>query len=281
MTSTQPNPLRKHFRQPSIFLKLPSGGKFWGENNLFLPPNGEVPVMPMTAIDEITSRTPDALFNGSAVVEIIQSCVPGIHNAWATPTVDLNALLVAVRIASYGHSMPMESNCPKCNHVNELNIDLRVVLDQFKSADYDQKLKVGELVFSFKPMTYAQVNESNKLNFENQKVIQVVNDAEMPEDEKFHRLSEALKNITHISIRNIAEAISSITTTDMTVTETEHILEYLQNAPKAAFEKIREKVIELREPGEFKPIGVTCNECSNQYQQAFSLDISNFFETAS
>ena len=68
------NPLSKQFRRPSLYFKLPSGGKFYQPGAIDLPDNKELPVYPMTAIDEITSKTPDALYNGTAVVDIIKSC---------------------------------------------------------------------------------------------------------------------------------------------------------------------------------------------------------------
>ena len=79
------NPLRQYFRQPAIYVRLPSAGQFYPPGALTIPANGEIPVLPMTAIDEITYRTPDALFNGSAVVSVIQSCVPSIKDAWQMP----------------------------------------------------------------------------------------------------------------------------------------------------------------------------------------------------
>jgi len=68
------NPLKAYFRRPAIYLKLPSEGKYYPQGSVDIPVNGEVAVYPMTAVDEITTKTPDALFNGSAVVEIIKSC---------------------------------------------------------------------------------------------------------------------------------------------------------------------------------------------------------------
>jgi len=47
------NPLSGHFRQPSIFLKLPSEGRYWQPNSINLPANGEVGIMAMTTKDEI------------------------------------------------------------------------------------------------------------------------------------------------------------------------------------------------------------------------------------
>jgi hypothetical protein len=99
------NPLQQYFRQPAIYVKLPSQGKFYANNTLDLPPTGELPVYPMTAIDEITYRTPDALFNGQSTVNVLQSCVPNIKNGWAVPAMDIDTLLVAIRIASYGHNI--------------------------------------------------------------------------------------------------------------------------------------------------------------------------------
>ena len=106
------NPLSNYFRRPSIYIKLPSEGKFYPPGMLDMPPNEEIPVYPMTAIDEISYRTPDALFNGSAVVNVISSCVPNIKDPWAMPSIDLDTVLSAIRIASYGHTLEIETTCP-------------------------------------------------------------------------------------------------------------------------------------------------------------------------
>ena len=112
----QSNPLSQFFRQPAIHIRLPSGGKFYPVGSINMPPNGELPVLPMTAVDEITYRTPDALFNGSAVVSVIQSCVPSIKDAWQMPSQDIDAVMIAIRIASFGHGMDINTQCPACNH---------------------------------------------------------------------------------------------------------------------------------------------------------------------
>ena len=76
MNELDNNPLRQYFRRPAVFLNLPTGGESYTEDVIEFPDNKELPVYPMTAIDEITTKTPDALFNGSAMVEIIKSCIP-------------------------------------------------------------------------------------------------------------------------------------------------------------------------------------------------------------
>ena len=67
------NPLSGHFRQPAIYLKLPSRGHFYPDNGIDLPVTGDIPVYPMTVRDELTLKTPDALMNGVGVINVIKS----------------------------------------------------------------------------------------------------------------------------------------------------------------------------------------------------------------
>jgi len=280
MTQTN-NPLRRYFRQPVIHVRLPSGGKYYPPGALDLPPNGEIPILPMTAIDEITSRTPDALFNGSAVMDIIASCVPALKDPWVMPMTDFNMLLVAVRLASYGHEMEIGSTCPKCGHSHALTIDLRTALDALKTPDYDESVSAGDLTVYFTPMTYRQVNEVSRTNFEDQKIVQALSDSDLTEEEKLKKLGDAFRKITELTVKSISESIATIKTQDAMVTDKPDILEFLQNCPKHVFDQIRDHTVKLREATDLIPVSVTCEECSDQYKQPFTLDMSNFFENAS
>ena len=74
------NPLQKYFRQPKIFIKLPSKGLYYDREVL----NGDhnnVPIFAMTGMDEIIYKTPDALYSGEATIKVIESCCPYITNA--------------------------------------------------------------------------------------------------------------------------------------------------------------------------------------------------------
>ena len=113
------NPLSQYFRQPAVFIRLPSLGKFYATGALEPTENNEYPVLPMTTLDEITYRTPDALFNGQAVISVIQSCVPNIKNAWSMPAMDIDTVLIAIRIATYGHEMDINTPCPGCENEDE------------------------------------------------------------------------------------------------------------------------------------------------------------------
>lgn len=280
--NTNANPLKQFFRQPVIYARLPSKGKFYPPGALDMPANGELPVLPMTAIDEITYRTPDALYNGQATVDVIQSCLPNIKDAWAIPAMDTDTILTAIRIATYGHEMEFTSRCPKCQHDHEQVLDLRTVLDRIKAPDYDKQLVSGDLEIYFKPMSYKNLNDNNQLQFENQKMLQLLPDAdELPDADKMQRLAEAMKAITQITVLALSQSVSAIKTPQALVSEPEYIEEFLKNCDRKLFDRIRNHIIETKAAGEMPPLKISCPECNHEYEQGVTLDMSSFFESAS
>jgi transcription initiation factor IIE alpha subunit len=275
------NPLKQYFRQPAIYVRLPSQGKFYPPGAVNMPPTSELPVYPMTAIDEITYRTPDALFNGQATVNVLQSCVPDIKDVWSTPAMDIDTLLIAIRIASYGHDMDFGTKCPKCGHECEHTVDLRGVLDRMKTPDYNKSLKSGDVEIFFRPMTYKNINDNNALQYENQKLLQMLPDSEIPDTDKMSALGAALKRITDITVKALAQSIAVIKTPQALVSESEYIDEFLKNCDRELFTRIRDLIIELKEQAEMPPMSLICPECTNKYEQAVTLDMSSFFVPAS
>jgi hypothetical protein len=275
---TPNNPLSQYFRQPSIYIKLPSGGQFYPPGALDMPINGELPVLPMTAIDEITYRTPDALFNGQAVVSVIESCVPSIRNAWHIPSMDIDTVLTAIRIASYGHNMEFETKCTHCGADSTRTIDLRSILDRIKTPDYNKTIASGDVEIIFRPMSYKNLNDNNLMQFEEQKLLSILPNAEMSEAEKGQRLAEALKKITDITVVALAQSIQAIRTPGSLVTEGEYIVDFLKNCDRKLFNKIRDHIVQTKAQGEIPPLTINCDECKKDYEQIMTLDLSNFFE---
>ena len=275
------NPLQQYFRQPSIYVRLPSQGQYYSAGALNMPANNELPVYPMTAIDEITYRTPDALFNGQATVNVIQSCVPDIKDAWSCPAMDIDTLLVSIRISSYGHNMEFGSTCPKCNAVSHPTVDLRNVLDRIKTPNYQTSLKSGDIEIFFRPMSYKNLNENNQLQFESQKILQMLPNTEVSDAEKMSALSNALKQITNITVRALSQSVGAIKTPTALVSEPEYIEEFLTNCTRELFNQIRDTIITLKDQAEMQPLKLVCPECSNEYEQSITLDMSSFFENAS
>ncbi|CAB4133733.1 hypothetical protein UFOVP257_455 [uncultured Caudovirales phage] len=272
------NPLFKHFRQPAIYLKLPSGGQFWDKNSIDLPVTGEIPIYPMTVKDEITFKTPDALMNGSGVVDVIQSCCPNIKDAWKIPTTDIDPILIAIRLASYGHEMDISSKCPHCGDDNENTLDLRIVLDSLPMVDF-KSVKIDNLVFQFKPQVFKNLNDTNLITFEQERLIRAINNSELDSDQKMTEFNKIFPNLTDMSIMVIVNSIQSITTEDGTVvSDISLIKEFIHNCDRQVFNLIKDEIDNISKKLKLKPITITCSECTNQYESDLSFEQSNFFE---
>ena len=275
------NPLRQYFRQPAIYIELPSQGKFYPPGALNMPQTNKLPVYPMTAIDEITYRTPDALFNGQATVNVIQSCVPDIKNAWSIPSMDVDTVLVSIRIASYGHEMGFSTQCPACQHVSDQAIDLRNVLDSMRPVDYTKPITSGDMEIYFRPMSYQNMSDNNKLQYENQKLLQNIPESATSETDKMSALSKALQEVTAMTVKALAQSIAMVKTPTAMVSEPEFIEELLKNCDRKLFNEIRDFIVTNKAQSEMQPINLTCPECKHEYQQTVTLDMSSFFEPAS
>jgi len=273
----QENPLKQYFRRPALYLTLPSKGVGYAPGVIEFPENNELPIYPMTAIDEITSRTPDALFNGLAVVEIIKSCVPSIKKPWEILNIDLDPILVAIKMATNGQSMELETACPACEETSKYDINLTGILGSFKPGDYSIPLELDDLKVKFKPSTYQEVNKVSTAQFEIQRslaAIDTVTDAE----ERNRKTAIVIKTINELTVELIAGAIEYIKTPDSTVFDKAYIHEFLLNCDKKTHHIIKDKHIELRKSTELKPLEVKCTHCNHEYQQQFNINISDFFD---
>ena len=280
MNETQ-NPLAGYFRQPAIYIRLPSDGKFYPDGAIELSENNEYPVLPMTAMDEISYRTPDALYNGQAVVSVIQSCVPNIKNAWAVPACDVDTILIGIRIATYGHELDLGVKCPKCDNQEDRTLDLRQALDQINSPDYNEPIIRGDLKIYLTPMSYKNLNENNAIQFEEQKVLQMLPDTEIDEEDKIVRMNQALNKITKMTVHALAQNITSIVTPDATVSNTDYIADFLNNTDREFFNTIRDEITKRKRHSEIKPVSIECSECNHIYEQGYTMDMTNFSGAAS
>jgi hypothetical protein len=271
------NPLKQYFRRPSMYFKLPSNGKYYEAGVVNIPENHELPVYPMTAIDEMTVRTPDGLFNGAAIVDLIKSCVPNILNPWKLNSVDLDAVIIAVKAASSDGVMEIKSICPACAEDTKYDIDLMPILAGIVDVDYSQTLPVRELQIKFKALTYAETNENSLKQFEIQKTLAMISDVE-DEEQKRIVMGESITKLNVLVMDIIAQTIEYIQTPETKVADRAFIVEFLNNCDKNTSNLIKEHSIMLREKNELKPISVTCPGCQNQYQQRIVMNATDFFE---
>lgn len=284
MQNSQENPLQKYFRQPKIYLQLPSKGRYYPENSIEIPESGELPVYPMTARDEIMIKTPDALLNGETTTSVIQSCVPNIKNAWHIPLIDLDAILIAIRIATYGETMPVNIKVPVTGEDKEYDVNLREALDQLYGQTYDDVVQLPELQIHLRPLNYKEFTETSLKTFEEQRIFNAVTNQEIPESKKLETFNASFRKLTELTIFTLENSIAQIDTQEGVVTDPKFIKEFVENADKTMFEKVTDHVEEQRQKFSVKPMQVqaTPEEIEKGVPETFEVPIafdqSNFFE---
>ena len=283
MNQNQPkkNPLSSFYRQPKIYVRLPSKGKFYEPGSLDLSENGEYPVYAMTAKDELLFKTPDALLNGTSTVELIKSCIPAILNPWVMPNIDLDFALIAIRIATYGDKMDVGTNCPHCNAENSYDMDLTAWLDIFNNFTYNTDIAVDPLTVHVRPYTYKEVTKTALKSMEQQRIFQVINDDTLSDEIKLEKFGASFLKLTELTVDVIADCITAIDTPDGSVSDKDMIKEFIANCSKDIFQKIQDHVVQMKELIEFKAQNVTCGECSKPFSLPVTMDQSNFFAVKS
>jgi DNA-directed RNA polymerase subunit M/transcription elongation factor TFIIS len=276
------NPLAKHFRQPALYTSLVSGGRFWPEGSINLPVTGEVPVYPMTAKDEITLRTPDALLNGTAVVEIIHSCCPVINNAWEMPSVDVDALLIAIRIASYGESMTTSSKCPQCGEEHDYSINLQSALAGVQMPDYQEPLEIDNLMVYFKPLNYRQVSKTGQKTYEEERLILSLADDSIDDEEKKRIYDEHVERMIDLNIDSLVNYTDAIVTEDgVAVSNPAHIKEFYANTKAANLKQIEKRAASDSTKVNIQPMDAKCKACDADFKLTMTFDYASFFATGS
>ena len=276
MSASDTNPLRQYFRRPGLYFKLPSGGKLYGAGVVDIPPNGELPVYPMTSNDELTLRVPDALFNGAAMVDLIRSCVPSIKDPWQINNIDFDSIIIAIRAASVGNTMDIDSVCPKCEHEGTYELNLVGLLGEQHEVDYGRPLKVRELNIQFRPLNYAQMNQNNMNQFQIQRTI-IELDSYDNTSEKQKQMADSMNKMNDLVTDIIVSTIEFIKTPDTTVGDPAFIADFLKNCDKRTYDSIRDESIRLRESNELKPSKIKCSGCSHEYDQRVVLNATDFF----
>ena len=287
------NPLAKFFRTASIYVTLPSGGRYWPEGAVEIPENGEIPIFPLTNRDEITLRTPDALMNGQGVVDVIHSCVPAIKDAWQMPSIDVDSTLIAIRIASYGHSMEFDSKCPKCKAEHSYALDLRHMMSSIRCPDYEQLLDLEKVKIKFKPQNYLHTSHIGKVGFEIQKLQQSLDNMDLDnvtqEQDEMRRaaLSTQLERLATINQKVLTDSTAMVVAVgregeqDIQVTDPAHIIEFYSKLDCKTFNLIQAQLNTLQQEANIKPVPVNCQTCNEEMDLTILFDYSNFFVVGS
>ena len=269
------NPLTKYFRQPKIYLSLPSKGSFYPPGSIQGDPS-KLPVFGMSAMDEILFKTPDGLFSGESTVQVIKSCIPSITNPWGIPSIDIDAILLGIRIATYGDTMPSSFTCSKCKEQNNFDLNLSRSLDYLSGLEYIESIIVGPLKVNFRPVNYKEITDANLKIYELRKLLTQKIEGKT-ESQQSTIINKSLAEIANVEVKTFIKGILSVETEEDTVEDTSFIEEWLSNSDKEFYDKIKEHLTEQKDKWSIQNHRVKCAECEHENTVRITLDNADFF----
>jgi|TARA_R110001606_G_scaffold7958_2_gene34846 hypothetical protein len=276
------NPLNKYFRQPKIYIKLPTGGKFNPE--LETTVLDEIGVCSMSAIDEITLKNPESLLNGEAIISIIKSCVPSISDPRKLCNIDVEALFLAIQYATYNKDITHEHTCSKCSEVSEFSIDVNYMLNRFPDIDFIEPIQYEDALIHIRPPTVDNITRMTLIDLEQKRIIQGLStvDDQSEEMEVAKKFYNSFKKIAEFNVDMLANAISHIEIPDMKVSDQDQISEFLHNIPTTLVDEINEAVGKLVDkPEEATLMKFVCSECGQEDEVQMEMNPANFSKAGS
>ena len=281
MTQTT-NPLGQYFRKPGLNVKLPSGGQFYKT-----PPkvsvDGEIAVYPMTAKDELLVKNADSLLNGDALVNLIRSCVPDIADPKEMPNPDVDAVLLAIRKATYGEKLEITTTCPcqEWNGTYSISVDQMLIKIKDIAARNEVELD-NNIIVQLKPSTLSDQNKLGLVQFENVRMLQAVQDAD--EERKIKASADVTVRNIQLAAEIISGSIVGVLTPDgQEVTDNAAIREWLSQLEATEYKKIEDVMRIINDSGAETKIEVMCGKegCDRKFEVEFTLDPVSFFAPGS
>lgn len=275
----QTNPLRQYFRQFKMYLRLPSGTAYYTPDVISFTEQGEVGVLPMTGNDEIALKNPDALLNGEALITVLTSCVPALKQPRSLLTNDIDALITAIRYATYNESLETELMCIKCTHHNLFKIDLQYALDNMKELEpeYMVHLDSGVTVF-VKPYAFPELLRGMRAEFEQAKLSRAMTSETLSDTQRSEILVKAFKELSvnryELMVSGIIKVIDEAN--NVNVADKGFIKEFLQNIDKKSVDKIHDLIKEINLIGIKRTFTAVCEKCDHKWESEIDFNPVNF-----
>lgn len=250
------NPLNSFFRKSKFNIDLPSRGR-WYPKNALAPTvvNGNVAVFPMTAADEAKFKIGDATLSGNGIFDLIRSCIPDIRQPELAPMCDLDAILLAIRRASYGDNMKFTVKVPETTLLREMTLNLSTMaVEKFgNEADWDDTLEITDadtdkvLTVKVKPINLKTLFGHSKTMMRVQQMSAKMAEADdVADDAKLESLTENIHNLSQVNITMVADSIESLETEDFNTRNPADVRNLLGQIDVAYFNEMQQHIDKQR-----------------------------------
>ncbi len=255
------NPLLSRLNHmPGETIRLPSRGRFYINGELTDDTDdGEIHLKPMTMTDEIMMKSPDMLFQGTAIEYVIKRCSPNVTSPLDLLSADIDYILTQLRRISFGQTIEIPFQCSKCEHEQEVVIPLDYFINssrEIENSSFEEKFilttKSDNRRVQLKPITFRDFIKMQQVNPD------ALSHPEVLED-------------------YVLESYASVILSVDDITDRAQIKEWLSLLPRRDTKLIMDKVTHLQDWGVTFNYKAKCNKCNTVNELTTELNPTAFF----
>lgn len=303
---------------PPISLGLPTLGRFYDEDMLDVDADPtDLLVRPLSIVDEQNFRDPFLLSTGKALPKMIRNTCPGILKPADLAEIDVEALLIAIRIVSFGSHMNIKHICQnpalkdglsdetakgknlkdedifKCRAENPIDVDLNEFILRY--APFTDEMfekfritlgRVGQTVM-LRPMPYSASVEMMMKTIKTQTEFERFAENNSEEDVAFDEdmieaYSRMVNETNQTNVKSLADSILNVTTrSGIQVSDRDKIRDWLTSIPIEDAHQITDRVNEIMlSLKELNRLTYQCPSCGYENTIYVQMDPQKLFTLA-
>jgi len=277
---------------PSIELALPTLGAFYPQNNALQsdadPAN--MVIGPLSMLDESSINDPMMMVSGRAIVKLIKRIAPKVDNPQELCELDIQAMLIACRMVSYGNELQITQQCPHCEYENTMQIDLNEHIQNFapyteeQIKHFEMETSIGQKV-NLKPISYEDaINltiSAIKTNIGADEIDNASND-DILTNEYIEMYRKQFEQALESNVDALVSTIYYVTTkSNQKVDDRELIKGWLQSLPLIDIKAITKRVTEINTDIQNRSkLDYECQQCHKTASLFVELDPQKLFTPA-
>jgi len=304
MSTTMSNPLLDDLDAfPHITVTLPTMGLFYDENVFKEGTDPSVlEAHPFSMWEEVHHSNPFAIMSGKATRRMINTVAPEVNDPDALCGFDVDIIMLAGRLASYGEEMKLTMTCANpepirkdpnsdnetlltCDAKRDMVVNVKDIINNYHIIDniddWQLDLSNGQCVY-LRPSLYKDILQALKISVSQEKINQVIRRYEdLPEDKMIEMTDKSVDNLISVKLITMVSSIMCVETADKSrkIKERELIVQWLEKLNPEYVSMIQDKLNELVQPFEKTgKVSYICDECGYENKDINLIqDQSRFF----
>jgi len=282
----------------TISIALPTLGRFYEEGIIDedADPN-DLQINAIGIMAELSTRDPFILASGKGMELLIPQICPSILQPSRLTEIDLEAILIAARIATHGNTMMVDHACPQmvdgedgkhlCGEENKIDVNMYDIIMRYGPIEFSDKFVVDlpeyqQKVF-LRPLEYGQALTMLRDALTTRKETNELDKTDVTELlTSENKIEEYASNIMKQAVSTMESIIHSIFYVEAgsggKVSNPDQIKEWLMAISKENVKKIIEQIGELNKTLTGKnSITYQCAACGKENTTNVELDIQKLF----